>query len=292
MAPTEANHPVPGPFKKIYNMSRYRFFMVAFAAMFVWFWFPDYIFGALSLFNWIAWIAPNNFTLTAITGVNKGLGFNPIPTFDWNVATHVVQPLVVPFRVTFNTFIGVFLGGITIIGLYWTNAYNTAYLPINSNLMYNHFGGSYNVSKILDGRGWLDEAKYQAYSPVYLAASSITMYYYFFAVYAATVSYAILYHRHDIALGFRSLWRSFKKEASTDFKDVHTRLMSNYPEGMSEADSKDKVVLTSLLVPEWWYLILNLAAIAFGVAAVAAWPTEVSQTTHSAAVVLLLVLSD
>ncbi|KAG7048102.1 OPT oligopeptide transporter [Colletotrichum scovillei] len=255
----EANHPVSGPFKKIYNMSRYRFFMVAFAAMFVWFWFPDYIFGALSLFNWIAWIAPNNFTLTAITGVNKGLGFNPIPTFDWNVATHVVQPLVVPFRVTFNTFIGVFLGGITIIGLYWTNAYNTAYLPINSNLMYNHFGGSYNVSKILDGRGWLDEAKYQAYSPVYLAASSITMYYYFFAVYAATVSYAILYHRHDIALGFRSLWRSFKKEASTDFKDVHTRLMSNYPE-----------------VPEWWYLILNLAAIAFGVAAVAAWPTETS----------------
>ncbi|OHF03932.1 OPT oligopeptide transporter [Colletotrichum orchidophilum] len=255
----EANHPVPGPFKKIYNMSRYRFFMAAFGAMFVWFWFPDYIFGALSLFNWIAWIAPNNFTLAAITGVNKGLGFNPIPTFDWNVATHVVQPLVVPFRVTLNTFIGVFLGGITIIGLYWTNAYNTAYLPINSNLMYNHFGGSYNVSKILDGRGWLDEAKYQTYSPVYLAASSITMYYYFFAVYAATVSYAILYHRHDIALGFRSLWCSFRKEASSDFKDVHTRLMSNYSE-----------------VPEWWYLILNLAAIAFGVAAVAAWSTETS----------------
>ncbi|TIC90155.1 Oligopeptide transporter 2 [Colletotrichum higginsianum] len=255
----KVNHPVPGPFKRIYSMSRYRLFLAAFAAMFVWFWFPDYIFGALSLFNWVAWIAPNNFTLTALTGVKKGLGFNPLPTFDWNVATHVVQPLVVPFRVTLNTFVGVFLGGITIIGLYWTNAYNTGYLPINSNLMYNHFGGSYNVSKILDGRGWLDEAKYQAYSPVYLAASSITMYYYFFAVYAATVSYAILFHRHDIALGFRSLLRSFKKEASNDFKDVHTRMMSNYPE-----------------VPEWWYLILNLAAIAFGVAAVAAWPTETS----------------
>lgn len=201
--------------------------------MFVWFWFPDYIFGALSLFNWIAWIAPDNFTLTAITGVKKGLGFNPLPTFDWNVATHVVQPLIVPFRVTLNTFVGVFLGGITIIGLYWTNAYNTGYLPINSNLMYNHFGGSYNVSKILDSRGWLDEAKYQAYSPVYLAASSITMYYYFFAVYAATVSYAILFHRSDIALGFRSLMRSFKKEASHDFKDVHTQMMSNYPEGRS-----------------------------------------------------------
>ncbi|KAJ0383775.1 hypothetical protein COL922a_009773 [Colletotrichum nupharicola] len=216
----ETNHPVAGPFKKIYSISRYRFFLAAFACMFVWFWFPDYIFGALSLFNWVAWIAPDNFTLTAVTGVRKGLGFNPLPTFDWNVATHVVQPLVVPFRVTFNTFIGVFIGGITIIGLYWTNAYNTAYLPINSNLMYNHFGGSYNVSKILDRRGWLDETKYQAYSPVYLAASSITMYYYFFAVYAATISYAILFHRHDIALGFKSLLRSFKKEASQDFKDT------------------------------------------------------------------------
>ncbi|KAF6824047.1 opt oligopeptide transporter [Colletotrichum musicola] len=247
----DSNHPVPGPFKAIYSISRYRFFLVAFGCMFVWFWFPDYIFSALSLFNWVAWIAPDNFTLAAITGVRKGLGFNPLPTFDWNVATHVVNPLIVPFRVTFNTFIGVLVGGITIIGLYWTNAYNTAYLPINSNLMYNHFGCSYNISRILDHRGWLDEAK------VYLAASLITMYYYFFAVYAATISYATLYHRHDIALGFRSLLRSFKKDASQDFKDVHSRMMSRYPE-----------------VPEWWYLILNLLAIAFGVAAIAGWPTE------------------
>ncbi|KAF6826671.1 opt oligopeptide transporter [Colletotrichum plurivorum] len=252
-----SNHPVPGPFKTIYSISRYRFFLVAFGCMFVLFWFPDYIFGALSLFNWVAWIAPDNFKLAAITGVRKGLGFNPLPTFDWNVATHVVNPLIVPFRVTFSTFIGVLVGGITIIGLYWTNTYNTAYLPINSNFMYNHFGGSYNVSRILDHRGWLDEDMYQAYSPVYLSASLITMYYYFFAVYAATISYAILYHRHDIALGFRSLLRSFKKDASQDFKDVHSRMMSRYPE-----------------VPEWWYLILNLLAIAFGVAAIAGWPTE------------------
>ncbi|KAF6790334.1 opt oligopeptide transporter [Colletotrichum sojae] len=253
----DSNHPVPGPFKTIYSISRYRFFLVAFGCMFVWFWFPDYIFGALSLFNWVTWIPPDNFTPAAITGVRKGLGFNPLPTFDWNVATHVVNPLIVPFRVTFNTFLGV-LVGITIIGLYWTNAYNTAYPPINTNLMFNHFGGSYNVSRILDHRGWLDEASYQDCSPVYLAASMITMYYYFFAVYAATISYAILYHRHDIALGFRSLLRSFKKDASQDFKDVHSRMMSKYPE-----------------VPEWWYLILKLLAIAFGVAAIVGWPTEV-----------------
>ncbi|KAF2709098.1 OPT oligopeptide transporter [Pleomassaria siparia CBS 279.74] len=256
----ETNHPVSGPFKKIYSMSRYRFFVVAFACMFVWYWIPNYLFEALSLFNWIAWIAPQSFTLTAITGLHKGLGFNPLTTFDWNVVTHVFDPLIVPFRVTFNTFVGALFGGLTIVGLYWTNSHNTAYLPINSNAMYTHSGGSYNVSKILDHRGWLNETAYQAYSPVYLAASSITMYYYFFALYTATLSYAFIYHRHDMGLGFKSLLRSFQKGSTTqEFTDVHARLMTKYPE-----------------VPEWWFAILNLIAIALGVGAVAGWPTETS----------------
>ena len=228
----EENHPVVGPIgNRIWNISRYRFFLAAFAAMFVYFWFPDYIFTALSLFNWIAWIAPNNFNLTAITGIKKGLGFNPLTTFDWNIVTHSFDPLVVPFSVTANFFVGVLLGGITIIGLYWTNAYNTAYLPINSNLMYNHLGKSYNVSLILDDRGWLNETAYQAYSPVYIAASNMVMYFFFLATYAATVSYAAFFHWNDIALGFRSLFRSFKSKGTDDFNDIHNRLMSKYREG-------------------------------------------------------------
>ncbi|KAL3432941.1 OPT oligopeptide transporter protein-domain-containing protein [Aspergillus tetrazonus] len=252
----EQNHSVPGPLRSIFSISRFRFFLLAFSAMFIYFWFPDYIFSALSLFNWLAWIAPNNFNLTAITGIKKGLGFNPLPTFDWNIVMHVADPLIVPFNVTINTFFGVLIGGITIIGLYWTNAYHTAYLPINTNSMFNHFATSYNVSQILDDRGLLDESKYQSYSPVYLAASSLTFYFFFFAVYAATVSYAWLYHRQDIAKGFRSLVRSFKRGGMGDFTDVHSRLMAVYSE-----------------VPEWWYAILNVVAIVLGVAAVASWPT-------------------
>ncbi|KAL4874660.1 OPT oligopeptide transporter protein-domain-containing protein [Aspergillus karnatakaensis] len=252
----EENHSVLGPFKTIFNISRYRFFMVTFTCMFIYFWFPDYIFQALSLFNWLAWIAPYNQTLTSITGLKRGLGINPLPTFDWNILTHAVDPLVVPFHVTVNMVFGMAIGGVVIIGMYWTNAYNTGYLPINTNSMFNHFGKAYNVSMILDERGWLDEAKYQAYSPVYLAASSLTMYFYFFAMYAATVSYAYLYHRHDIALGFRSLVKGFRKGDTSDFKDVHSRLMAAYRE-----------------VPEWWYAILNVLAIAFGCAAIAHWPT-------------------
>ncbi|KAL1617046.1 hypothetical protein SLS54_008041 [Diplodia seriata] len=242
----EENHAVPGPLKRLYNVSRFRLFLYAFGAMFVWFWFPDYIFAALSLFNWLAWIAPNNFHLTAITGLKKGLGFNPIPTFDWNVATHLLDPLVVPFAVTLNTFFGCLLGGFVLIGMYYTNALHTGYLPINTNSMFNHYAKSYNVSAVLDDRGWLDEEKYQAYSQVYLAASSLTMYWFSFAVYTATISYSILYHRRDIVNGFQSLFRGYGK-TTEEFKDVHTRLMSVYRE-----------------VPEWWYLCLNIFAIVLG----------------------------
>ncbi|KAL1863148.1 hypothetical protein Daus18300_008141 [Diaporthe australafricana] len=257
----EVNHPVSGPLNKVFSMSQYRFFSAAFIGMFVYFWFPDYIFTALSVFNWIAWIAPQNFALATITGMNKGLGFNPSPTFDWNIITHYIDPLVIPFSVTVNILFGTFLGGLVIIGIYYTNAYNTGFLPINSNSMFNHYGKAYNVSAILDERSWLDEAKYHEYSPVFVSAAWICSYRFFFAVYAATISYAYLYHRHDIALGFRSLVKSFRKgfRANDDFTDVHSRLMRSYSE-----------------VPEWWYAILNVVAIALGCAAIAAWPTFTS----------------
>lgn len=82
---SDKNSTVDGPFRSVWNLSRQKFFYIAFAAMFVWFWFPNYIFTALSTFSWMTWIAPNNRNLATITGFNSGLGFNPWPTFDWNI---------------------------------------------------------------------------------------------------------------------------------------------------------------------------------------------------------------
>lgn len=76
-------------------LSRYKFFLIAFILMFVWFWFPNFIFTALRSFNWMTWIAPNNFPLGMITGFYGGMGFNPWATFDWNVSGS--GALVTPF---------------------------------------------------------------------------------------------------------------------------------------------------------------------------------------------------
>jgi len=92
----ETNVPVAGPFRRFFSMSRYKFFMWAFGAMFIYFWFPNYLFVALSSFSWMTWIAPNNHNLEVLTGFNAGSGmFNPWPTFDWNVLLYSgVDPLV------------------------------------------------------------------------------------------------------------------------------------------------------------------------------------------------------
>lgn len=66
---------------EISNVSRYRFFMIAFAISFVWYWFPDFIFPALGYFTWVCWIAPKNAVVNQIFGMKSGLGLLPF-TFD------------------------------------------------------------------------------------------------------------------------------------------------------------------------------------------------------------------
>ncbi|TVY49363.1 Sexual differentiation process protein [Lachnellula occidentalis] len=238
---TGKNIAVPGPFKKIFTISRLRFFLYAFIAMFVYFWFPNYIFQALSVFNWMTWIAPNNVNLAAITGMENGLGLNPIPTFDWNILlwdTPPQDPLTI----------------------WYSNTYFTGYLPINSNRVFDHSGELYNVSRAINEKGLFDGPKYEAYSPAYLSSGYATAYLFFFAIYAAVISYTYLYHRQEIAMGFRNLFNSLRKKedrnSDHDYTDIHNRLMAKYPE-----------------VPEWWFLIALCVAICLGCAGIAGWQT-------------------
>jgi len=81
-------------------ISRMRWFMYCFIAMFIYFWFPNYILQAMSYFNWITWIAPGNVKLAVVAGSVTGLGLNPLPTFDWNQFVVITDPLISPFFVS------------------------------------------------------------------------------------------------------------------------------------------------------------------------------------------------
>ena len=72
-------------------------FLYHICCLILYFWIPDYLFQALSTFNWMTWIKPDNQNLAVITGSVGGLGLNPITTFDWNYFSSMLQPLQVPF---------------------------------------------------------------------------------------------------------------------------------------------------------------------------------------------------
>ncbi|KAI5960692.1 hypothetical protein CANMA_003954, partial [Candida margitis] len=66
------NHPANG-----WKISRLAFFLTVFIVGFFYYWFPGYIFTALSYFSWITWIKPNNVTINQIFGSSSGLGMFP-----------------------------------------------------------------------------------------------------------------------------------------------------------------------------------------------------------------------
>lgn len=79
-----------------------------------------------------------------------------------------------------------------------------------------------------------------------------------------------MFHRHDMAMGIRSAMKGFRKAFKRNAvvveddeddlsEDVHVRLMTAYPE-----------------VPEWWFAILLVIAMAIGMTSVGAWPTNTS----------------
>lgn len=88
----ESNLTVPGPFKKLYSMSRYKFFLWSFGAMFIYFWFPNYLFETLTFFSWMTWIAPENHTLEILAGFKNGLGVSLVFWVwkTWDLALNLV----------------------------------------------------------------------------------------------------------------------------------------------------------------------------------------------------------
>ncbi|KAF8706824.1 OPT oligopeptide transporter protein, partial [Rhizoctonia solani] len=248
-------HANENPIVNGWKISQMRFFLYAFGGMFVYFWFPNYIIGAMSYFSWIAWIKPESAILAAVAGTNTGLGLNPLPTFDWNVVEASIQPLISPFFATFNNFIGMLTTFPIVLSIWLTNTWYTGHLPINSNRPFDRFGHQYKVTEVVDDNGFYDQAAYEAYSPLYLSAGQAFLYGSFFAVYPATLVYAFLYHRHEIVRGFKSLIR--RKDPRHDNKDVHNRLMAAYPEA-----------------PEWWYASILLLAIGLGLIAILCYPTH------------------
>ncbi|CCH45151.1 Oligopeptide transporter [Wickerhamomyces ciferrii] len=258
-----------------WKISKYKFFWVVFGAMFVYFWLPNYLFTALSIFSWMTWIKPDNFNLAVVTGFQSGLGINPISTFDWSNVINLVNPLAVPFYATANMVIGMFIGTFAILGVYYSNVKWSAYLPPNSVSIFTNQGEEFDVSEIITN-GLLDPVKYQDYSPPFYTAGNIVVYSVFFLFYPFgflfntykewdTVGFALKFIKKDVFELFHNL-KNFKSIFSKNTREKRPAAIERYNDPHSRALSKYKEV------PDSYYWAILLISLIFGILTVKLYP--------------------
>ncbi|KAK1146905.1 hypothetical protein N8T08_002231 [Aspergillus melleus] len=73
-------------FTSTWKISRYAFFSIVFCISFCWYWFPDFIFPALSYFTFPCWINPKSKVVNQLFGMKTGMGLLPL-TFDSKVVS-------------------------------------------------------------------------------------------------------------------------------------------------------------------------------------------------------------
>ncbi|KAF9991735.1 hypothetical protein BGZ80_008939, partial [Entomortierella chlamydospora] len=145
--------------------SRYKFFMIAFAIVFVYEWIPTFLFPVVGSIAWICWIKPDSILATQIGGA-YGLGVGAI-TLDWNVITAWLgSPLITPWWAQVNIGIGFFLIVWVLIPIaYYTDLWEAKKFPILSSSLFRENGEKYHATAVLTNNA-LNETLYEAYGPL------------------------------------------------------------------------------------------------------------------------------
>ncbi|KAG9036498.1 hypothetical protein FRB95_008796 [Tulasnella sp. JGI-2019a] len=231
------------------GITRYKFFMIATSAAFIYYFIPGFLFQALSTFSFICWIKPNNVVVNQLFGVISGLGMG-ILTFDWNQISYIGSPLMVPWWAEVHIFVGfVLFYWILCPIMYYNNVWNMSYIPMSGNGPYDRFGQPYNVSAVITSDMRLNTTAYDAYSPLYLPATYVITYFLAFMLSTAVLVHTALYHGKALLNGVKKL----KMEED----DIHAKLMRNYPE-----------------VPDWWYALIFTMFFVLAIVAVVIGKTD------------------
>ncbi|KAG9520209.1 OPT family small oligopeptide transporter, partial [Aureobasidium melanogenum] len=249
-----------------WQISQYRFFVYVALGSFAYYWLPGVIWQGLSVFSFVTWIRPNNATINQLFGGFTGLSLIPL-TFDWTYVTaYLNDPLLSPTFSHLNTIIGlgVFMI-ITTLGISYTGALYSDYLPINTSTTFDNTQAKYNVTKILGPGYTFNLEKYQEYSPMFLAPTFALNYGLSFAALIAAIVHTIVYHRNE-------LWTRLRLARKQEPQDVHMRHMAKYREA-----------------PDWWYGLLFLIATAFGLATVLGYSSQCPWWAYFVSLIIALV---
>ncbi|KAH9907258.1 OPT family small oligopeptide transporter [Xylariomycetidae sp. FL2044] len=248
-----------------WTISRYRYFLYVLCGMFCYYWIPAVLFQGMSVFAWITWIRPENVVVNQLFGGFTGLSLIPI-TFDWTyISSYLEDPLLAPTFAHVNTLIGLFVFVIfTTIGITYTGALYSEYLPLVTSQTYDNTQSAYQVSRILGDSFTFDVAKYKNYSPLFLSPTLALNYGLSFASLTAALVHAGVFHGKEIWYRFRA--------AQNQEPDIHMRLMKKYVE-----------------CPDWWYATLLVISVSFGLGTILGYDSQLPWWAFFVSIIIALV---
>lgn len=234
------------------GMSRYKYFLLCFGGMFVYYWLPGYLFQVLTFFSWACWIKPSNRALSQMTGGASGLGILAL-SFDWSTIVSFLQsPLVVPAWAIANIAVGAAIVSWVICpALYYGNVWESQKFPIITSDLFTKDGGPWNNTIVMNPDNTLNQEIYNEYGPLYMTSFFAFTYGILFAGLTSIITHTFLFHRKDIVT-------QFKASRSSKDEDIHRKLMRAYPE-----------------VPQWWYLVIFFGSFGASFGVIYGWYDQI-----------------
>ncbi|TLS26885.1 hypothetical protein PpBr36_04127 [Pyricularia pennisetigena] len=222
-----------------------RYFWMAFVGMFIYEFFPAYIWPWLNAVS-IPCLASMNATgatgatLTRLFGGslnNEGLGLFSL-SFDWQYITSFNTSL--PLTLQAHTAVGYFICFLAMLGIYYTNQWDAKSQPFMSTKLRSEGGGSYPTSKVFAG-GILDHTALAKYGLPMLSGTFAYGMFMANAAIGALITHCFLFWGGDIKKTYRSA-----REGRFD-DPHHVQMAKNYKE-----------------TPWWWFMIVLAGSFVLG----------------------------
>ncbi|KXH57173.1 OPT oligopeptide transporter [Colletotrichum salicis] len=231
------------------NSKPLRWFWYSFAGMFVYEFFPAYIFPWLNSVS-IPCLAAMNATgskaavLTNLFGGsinNEGLGLFSL-SFDWQYITSFNTSL--PLTLQAHSAIGFFICFLAMIGIYYTNAWDAKSQPFMSTRLRSEDGTAYPIAKVFTG-GVLDQDALTKYGIPRLTGSFAYAMFMANAAIGALVAHCFFFWGGDVK-------RAYQSAKSGRYDDRHhDHMTKHYKE-----------------TPWWWYVIVLVVSFVLGLVVV------------------------
>ncbi|KAF9227496.1 OPT superfamily oligopeptide transporter [Gyrodon lividus] len=242
-----------------------KVFYMVFGAIFIWELFPEWIFPLITGFSIICLAAPNNAAVSRVFGGSngdEGLGLLSL-CFDWQYISGGINPMTIPLKAQFSSFIGYILCMIVFVGVFYNNIWKAQNFPFLSQLLFYENGTVYNQSLILNANYEVD--------PTLLAEQGLPYYASTWVVYllstnlglAATFTHLLLWNRDDLRGAWEWMSPSNIRKKWQDFswQDVNWKFWQNddmreQPQNTEDLDPHYVQMLKYPDAPDSWYYVV------------------------------------